>query len=95
MTVYLLCFERPLKHARHYIGFTTSEQTLSARLDHHRAGTGSRLMAAVAAAGISFELARVWPDGSRDFERHLKNGKRAPQLCPRCTGRAALGRGQV
>lgn len=90
MTVYLLHFESKLAHAQHYIGFTESEQTLPARLDHHRAGSGARLMRAVTEAGIPWSLARVWPAGSRSFERQLKNRKNTPVLCPTCTGPGAL-----
>lgn len=83
-TVYLLHFDRPLKHARHYIGFSTS---LKRRLEHHAKGTGSSLMAAVAKAGITFRLVRTWK-ADRTFERKLKNGKNAPHLCPICNPKA-------
>lgn len=79
-TVYLLHFERPFGHARHYLGFTTD---LERRLDDHAHGHGSTLMAYVSAVGIGFELVRTW-SGGRDLERRLKNWHNGPKLCPVC-----------
>ncbi len=89
-TVYLLHFERPYRHARHYLGTTTD---LDARLADHAAGAGARLLQVVRAAGIQWELARTWA-GGRDLERHLKglprgiggNGHHGGlgRLCPVC-----------
>ena len=53
--------------------------------DQHRAGTGSRLLAAVCAAGIPFEVAWTWPHVSRAFERKVHCLKNTPSLCPTCT----------
>ena len=41
-TVYLLHFDRPYAHARHYTGWTTD---LTTRLADHAAGHGARLLA--------------------------------------------------
>jgi hypothetical protein len=84
MAIYLLCFDRPFHHARHYIGFTESVDTIERRCKVHRSGHGSYLLAAVAKAGIDWKVARVWPDGDRNFERKLKNQKQGPRLCPIC-----------
>jgi predicted GIY-YIG superfamily endonuclease len=82
VAVYLIHFDKPYRHARHYVGYA---RLVTARLEHHRAGRGARLLAAVNAAGISYKIARTWPDGDRNFERQLKkNGKRGPLLCPIC-----------
>ena len=78
-TVYLLHFDRPYHHARHYIGFATD---LDRRMEEHRAGRGARLMAVIASAGIGFVVARTWP-GDRKLERRLKN-YHGPRLCPIC-----------
>jgi len=90
--IYLLHFEHPIgdlrnvrSQAQHYIGFTKNERTLAKRLEHHREGRGSRLMHAVARAGIPFEVSRTW-NGTRDDERQLKNQKNARLLCPLCLG---------
>ena len=92
--VYLICFARPYPRGsrgtiRHYIGFTRSAETLPRRVEHHRNGTGSRLLAAVAHAGIGFDVVRTWPDGDRTHERRLKKQKHAPRLCPVCSPRKA------
>lgn len=84
MAVYLLHFDRPLHHAKHYIGFTRDLET---RIALHRKPNGSShhaLMRAVYRAGIGFTVARVWPDGDRELERKLKARKSAPRLCPIC-----------
>jgi predicted GIY-YIG superfamily endonuclease len=83
-TVYLLHFDRPYRHARHYVGWASD---LDGRLEHHRKGTGARLMAVIAAAGIGFVLARTWP-GDRTLERRIKNRHETPRLCPVCRGEA-------
>ncbi len=79
--IYLLHFEKPFKHAKHYLGFTDD---LERRIERHKRGDGSKLIAAVVKANIGFVLARVWPEGDRNFERKLKNGKNTPRLCPLC-----------
>jgi predicted GIY-YIG superfamily endonuclease len=80
MPVYLLHFERPYKHARHYLGAT---RDLEARLSLHRCGRGARLMAVVTQAGIPWMLARTW-EGDYAQEHALKRRKNSPQLCPQC-----------
>ena len=74
-TVYLLHFSEPYYHARHYLGYTNN---LEARIERHKAGNGSPLVAAVVAAGIGVELARTW-NGDRHLERRLKNRKNTPR----------------
>jgi predicted GIY-YIG superfamily endonuclease len=81
VTVYLLCFDRPYHHARHYLGFA---ENLEARLAAHRKGTGARLVQVIAQAGIGWRLVRTWPGGNRALERRLKNQKHGPRLCPIC-----------
>jgi len=82
--IYLIHFERPLHHARHYLGFC-EDGGLEARLERHATGRGSKLMKAVQQAGIRWCVVRTWPDGTRDEERRLKNRKNTPCLCPVCT----------
>ncbi|WP_187281078.1 hypothetical protein [Nonomuraea sp. C10] len=79
--VYLLHFERPYKHARHYIGWTPGD--LNRRLRQHRNGTGARLMAVITAEGIDFVVARTWT-GGRNLERSLKRRGGASRCCPLC-----------
>ena len=83
-TIYLLHFAKPYKHAKHYLGWA---QHLEARLEHHRAGTGARLMQVVTEAGIDWEVSRTW-EGDRNLEAQLKRRKDSPRLCPICAARA-------
>ena len=87
--LYLIHFDRKLHHAQHYIGFARDAKTFPRRIEHHRRGSGARLMAAVVAAGIDFQVVRVWDDGDRNEERRLKNRHNGPRLCPHCAARAA------
>ncbi len=80
-SVYLIHFERRYHHAGHYIGFTTDT---AARLEDHRNNRGSRLIEVINGAGINWELARLWNNATRSFERRLKRRKEAPRLCPIC-----------
>lgn len=79
-TVYLIHFDRPYKHARHYLGWASD---LDARLADHAAGHGARLLAVVRTAGIGWRLARTWT-GSRQRERQLKRQGGASRCCPLC-----------
>lgn len=86
---YLICFRDPAtgrprryRHAGHYLGRTTAGH-VDARLDQHRAGRGSLLVAVAVQAGLTFQLVRVWPGGAAK-ERQLKT--RAGSLyCPDCS----------
>ncbi len=80
MSVYLIHFDQPYKHARHYLGYASD---VSARLQLHASGQGARLMQVIVEAGITWRLARTW-SGGRDFERKLKSRKKASELCPFC-----------
>lgn len=86
-TVYLLHFDTPYKHARHYIGWTAD---LDARLAEHASGRGARLLAVVHAAGITWTLARTWT-GGRTRERAIKRQGGASRCCPTCGVRPRIG----
>jgi len=81
-TTYLIHFERPFHHAGHYRGWTP--RPVLQRFADHLAGRGSKLTAAVAAAGIGMKLSRVWPDTTRDFEDAIKHQGGARRMCPDC-----------
>jgi hypothetical protein len=88
MAVYLLHFDRPYRHARHYLGYSRDLQTMHERIDaHYNAtpgdGKSHRLMQVIREAGISFTLARVWPEGTREDERRMKQRGHA-RRCPLC-----------
>jgi predicted GIY-YIG superfamily endonuclease len=80
-TVYLLHFDQPYKHARHYVGWT--RRNVKRRLAEHAAGRGARLTAVVREAGIGWQLARLWP-GSRARERQIKRQGGHARHCPLC-----------
>ena len=80
-TVYLIHFDKPYKHARHYIGFTTD---LNSRLEQHRNGNGARLMEVIKENNIQWCITRTWENVTRHYERRLKNRKNAKYLCPIC-----------
>lgn len=88
MALYLLHFDRPYKHAKHYLGYARDVPTLHQRVDqHYEASYGDgkhhRLMQAVRRAGISFTLARVWDEGTRADEKKKKQNGHA-RRCPLC-----------
>ena len=78
--IYLLHFDRPYRHARHYCGWTTN---LPERLASHATGHGARLLEVVAAAGIGWQLARTWI-GDRHREWAIKNQGGLSRSCPMC-----------
>ena len=80
--VYLIHFDQPMAHAKHYLGYTDN---IEERLLRHGTGNGSKIMHAVNKAGIGWQHVRTWNDVDRNFERQLKNQKNAPRLCPVCS----------
>lgn len=89
--IYLVCLSRKLAgHAKHYLGSTSIG--VRSRLQRHRAGNGSAMLAACNRRGITYSVVRTWT-GGRTKERALKNRFKSKDLCPRCSGRAALKKG--
>lgn len=85
--VYLLHFDTPFKHARHYIGFT---QNLDQRCEDHLRGNGSNLVRHVCAAGIALRLAAEWRNVPQTEEYRLKNWGGMVRYCPICRADAGL-----
>jgi predicted GIY-YIG superfamily endonuclease len=81
MAVYILHFDSPYHHARHYVGYTKNTDK---RLAQHKAGSGARLMEVITQAGIGFQLAKVWKSKTRKFERYIKNSHNTARFCPIC-----------
>lgn len=82
--VYLLHFDAPISPthtAQHYLGYT---DCLQRRIDAHRKGQAARLTQVAHERGITFQVARVWRNGTRSLERRLKNRKNHRRLCPIC-----------
>jgi predicted GIY-YIG superfamily endonuclease len=78
--VYMLHFDRPYQHARHYVGWTAD---LLDRLDQHATGRGARLIAVIWQAGIGFTLVRIC-EGTRHTERAIKHAGGSVRYCPAC-----------
>lgn len=87
-TIYLLHFDNPFHHCRHYVGWTSL--SVEKRLERHVAGQGSRLVRAAIRAGISVIVAKTWA-GTRHDERIFKQRNSTPQHCPFCK-KATLAR---
>lgn len=83
MSVYLLHFDPPYKHAQHYLGFAEGDPIYRIR-KHRRGASRATLPMAAAAAGCEMRIAWVWPDGTRTDERRLKNRSHLPKLCRFC-----------
>lgn len=81
--VYLIHFDRPYRHARHYTGWTTN---LDARLLDHAKGRGANLIRVISSVGIGWVVARTVV-GTRHRERKLKSwGWARRGNCPVCRG---------
>jgi predicted GIY-YIG superfamily endonuclease len=81
--VYILHFDRPYKHARHYVGYTETADSLRERLDRHLEGKGARLLEVVTAEGIGFTLADII-EGDRHAERRIKKAGHTARICSIC-----------
>ncbi len=81
--IYLLHFTQPVHHAKHYLGFCQSYESLESRLDYHERGQGSKLIKALRDNGGDFQLVRLW-EGTRTQERKLKNRSVSCHVCPIC-----------
>lgn len=79
--VYLIHFDRPYKHAKHYTGWALD---LDARIAQHRGGYGSRLLSVIKDEGIGWSVARTWAGVDRNYERSLKRRGGASRCCPMC-----------
>ena len=86
--IYLLHFDPPYLHARHYLGIVSARgKRVEERVEEHVNGLGSPLVRAAAAAGARIVIARTWTTkqrASRTRERQLKKWKMSPRLCPIC-----------
>lgn len=81
MAVYILHFDSPYHHARHYVGYT---KDIDKRMAQHKAGSGARLMEVITEVGIGFQIAKIWKSKTRKFERYIKNSHNTARFCPIC-----------
>ena len=82
-TTYLLHFDAPIGHSRHYLGWTVD---LHGRLEMHRSGYRDKCVLTYEAQrrGIGFRLARTWPGVLITQEKQLKRQRNGPRFCPIC-----------
>ena len=83
-TVYLLHFDPPYLHAKHYVGWTAKDP--EDRLTLHLNGAGSPLVRAVLNNGGTVSIVRLWEGFDRHFERRLKDHS-SSRWCPKCSVR--------
>ncbi len=87
-TLYLLHFDPPYRHARHYLGLV-KDGNVSRRLYEHLQGRGSPLVRAAYLSGCA--VICVWEcSGDVALERRLKNQANTPRWCPVCCERLRL-----
>lgn len=83
--IYLIHFQTPLAHARHYIGFVDGDlDQVQARLQEHRAGWGAKILAECNRRGIAYDVVATFP-GDRARERQMKKWKKGACKCPICS----------
>lgn len=88
--IYLLHSTVPLVRTngvevRHYIGQCKDERLLD-RLGEHRAGKNSAsTVRAFRKRGGILQLVAMWPGGTREDERRLKEARHYDEWCPICT----------
>jgi len=86
--VYILHFEEPYYHARHYVGYT--EDTGRRFKEHFNChSSGSPLIQAALEAGIKITVSRIYFDGGRELERKIKKSHHTHRFCPICKEEAA------
>jgi len=84
-TTYLLHFEEPIAHARHYLGWTNN---FLKRMNEHRHGCRERCVLTweLKQRGILWTVARTWTHVTILHEKELKKMKNTPRYCPICLG---------
>lgn len=83
MWLYLIHFEEPLSHAKHYLGMSNK---LQRRLYDHARGQGARIMQVLHEKDIHWTLAALYvPKGPKqNIEILAKRMKKSPRYCPIC-----------
>lgn len=75
MSIYVLQLSKPFHHSCYYVGYSETMEKLVKRVEHHKSGTGSTFTREALKQGITFELLVVFPNGTRENERAIKNQK--------------------
>jgi predicted GIY-YIG superfamily endonuclease len=86
--LYLLHFDDPYHHARHYLGITGN---LRQRLTSHAVGDAARLTEVLEENDLHWTLSGLWliqEAQEHRIERLIKNRNNGPRLCPVCNPKA-------
>lgn len=84
--VYVIHFDKPYKHAKHYTGIAIN---VEARMKKHRSGQGARLMKIIKEHNIGFQYSII-KEGltfseAHAYEKYLKTKIKKPQrYCSIC-----------
>lgn len=81
--IYIIHFDQPFHHARHYVGYC-QEGGLTTRIDQHRSGTGSVLLRHLNEVGITWRVVNLIHGGDRVMERTIKRTNHVNRWCPFC-----------
>src|SRR5687767_14537135 len=70
--------------ASHYLGYCEEDKLWQRLSQHGKNRSHVAIIRAFHRVGAELLLVRVWPNGTRDDERHLKKSHHVKQLCPEC-----------
>lgn len=89
--VYLLHFDKPYKHAKHYLGFSVKHPEKDRIPLHSKGQSRVKLMTVLFNQGIGFQVAKIWKNKERGDERKMKSGGHA-RRCPICKQNKEVGK---
>lgn len=75
--------------SNHYIGYCEDGFLWQRMVDHVKGHSSAAIVRAFREAGAMLYLVRIWPDGGRGLERHLKDRGHYKAHCPICQGYAS------
>jgi predicted GIY-YIG superfamily endonuclease len=92
--IYILHFDEPICHARHYVG-VTSDEGLIERLKRHATGRGARLTQVCLERGVNWKLGGLirTTGHPRIDEDRIKQIKHHKRYCEYCSNPAARLKG--
>jgi len=81
--VYLLHFDRPFRHMRHYVGAAADLLALELLIANPGMHTRSSMLIAAKKAGVRFTIGRIWRGGAEraDLVRSHQNHTRHCDIC--------------
>lgn len=82
--LYLLHFDEPYQHARHYLGYAKRDVRAYARDVANYLEAPHELVYAAQSAGIELEVVAVWEGWDRDDRDRLRAGGGLSRHCPTC-----------